>query len=208
MRRTLRARQQLFMEGDEQTHVYLVKTGAVCLYRMLRNGRRQVVGFKLPGDFVALGADPHYRCYAEAIGPTELRSFQTWAFHAAAALNARFMLRLYEAVGRDLTRSQEQAVSVGKRDADGSVAAFLLSVAGRLLPGEGRGTMSLPMSRADIADYLGLSLETVSRVFTGFKRLGFISLRGRRGVQLVDRAALRAVADAGGDNGAPARLLN
>ncbi|AXK79815.1 hypothetical protein DW352_04350 [Pseudolabrys taiwanensis] len=208
MRRVLRARQQLFMEGDAQTHVYLVKAGAVCLYRMLRNGRRQVVGFKLPGEFIALGSEQRYRCCAESIGATELRSFQTVVFHAAAALNSRFMLRLYEAVASDLARTQEQAVSVGQRGADGSVAAFLLSVAGRSLPSDGFGTLSLPMSRADIADYLGLSLETVSRVFTGFKRLGFITLRGRRGVRLVDRAALRAIADAGGDTGSPPRLLN
>jgi len=208
MRRTLRARQQLFMEGDAQTHVYLVKTGAVCLYRMLRNGRRQVVGFKLPGEFIALGSEARYRCCAESIGPTELRSFQTWAFHAAAALDSRFMLKLYEAVAKDLARTQEQAVSVGQRGADGSVAAFLLSLTGRSLLTDGRGTLSLPMSRADIADYLGLSLETVSRVFTGFKRLGFIALRGRRGVRLIEHAALRAIADAGGDNRSPPRLLN
>lgn len=199
------------MEGDARTHVYLVKTGAICLYRMLRNGRRQVVGFKLAGEFIALGDEPHYRCCAEAIGSTELRSFQTWAFHAAAATDTRFLLKLYESVAKDLSRTQDQAVSVGQRDADGSVAAFLLNLAGRKLPTDSGGSLSLPMSRADIADYLGLSLETVSRVFTGFKRLGLIALRGRRGVRLIDRAALRAIADANGparDGRTSPRLLN
>lgn len=199
------------MEGDAQTHVYLVKTGAVCLYRMLRSGRRQVVGFKLPGEFIALGYEAQYRFCAEAIGSTELRSFQTFAFHAAAATDSRFLLKLYEQVAKDLSRTQDQAVSVGQRDADGSVAAFLLNLAGRPLPTDSRGLLSLPMSRADIADYLGLSIETVSRVFTGFKRLGLIALRGRRGVRLVDRAGLRAIADAGGatrEGRVSSRLLN
>jgi CRP-like cAMP-binding protein len=211
VRRTLQPRQHLFMEGDARNHVYVVKSGAVCLYRMLRNGRRQVVGFKLPGEFVALGDGPHYRYCAEAIGATEVRSFQTWIFHAAAAKDPRFLLKLYEAVARDLARTQDQAVSVGQRDADGSVAAFLLNLAGRSLPTDSGGVLSLPMSRADIADYLGLSLETVSRIFTSFKRLGLVALRGRRGVRLIDRAALRAIADANGParNGRVSpRLLN
>lgn len=196
VRRMLQPRQHLFMEGDPHTHVYLVKSGAVCLYRMLRNGRRQVIGFKLPGDFIAPSYEAHYRFCAEAIGATELRSFQTWVFHAAAAADTRFLLKLYEAVARDLARAQDQAVSIGQRDAEGCVAAFLLNLAGRGVPTDGRDWLSLPMSRADIADYLGLSIETVSRVFTGFKRLGLIALRGRRSVRLIDRAALRAIADA------------
>lgn len=210
-RRTLHSRQNLFLEGDPQTHVYLVKTGAMCLYRMLHNGRRQVIGFKLPGEFIALGYEPHYRFCAEAIGATELRSFQTWAFHAIAAADSRFLLKLYESVAKDLSRTQDQAVSVGQRDAEGSVAAFLLDLAARLSSADTGAPLSLPMSRADIADYLGLSLETVSRVFTGFKRLGLVDLCGRRGVRLVDRGTLRSIADVTGpgrDGHAPPRLLN
>jgi CRP-like cAMP-binding protein len=195
MPRTLKPRQPLFFEGDKQSHVYLVKAGAVCLYRMLRNGRRQVIGFKLPGEFIALGNDGRHGCSAEAIGATELRSFQSLVFQGAAAGDARFLLKLYQSVAQDLARTQEQALSVGQRDAEGSVAAFLLNVEARTA-GETPGAfLSLPMSRADIADFLSLSLETISRVLTGFKRMRLIDLSGRRGLRLVDRKALRALSE-------------
>lgn len=210
-RRTLQPRQHLFMEGDIRSHVYMVKAGTVCLYKMLRNGRRQVVGFILPGEFIGLGQETHYRFCAVAVGATEVRSFQAPVFHTVALAKPHFLLKLYEAVAKDLARTQEQAVSVGQRDAEGSVAAFLLNIETRIAAADGGATLSLPMSRADIADYLGLSLETVSRVFTGFKRLRLIALRGRRGLRLIDRSTLRAIADATGparDGRASLRLLN
>lgn len=193
--RELKPRQLLFVEGDPHTHVYLVRRGAISLYRMLRNGRRQVVGFKLPGEFIGLGYEEEYRFCAEAIGPTEVRVFQGLAFHCSAVQDSRFLLKLYESVAGDLARAHEQALSVGQRDAEGSVAAFLLNVEGRTADLGSEGFFALPMPRADIADYLGISLETVSRVLTGLKRHGFIGLSGRRGLRIVNRNALRALAE-------------
>lgn len=195
MRRKLMPRQHLFLQGDAQSHVYLVRSGAMCLYKLLRNGRRQIIGFKFPGEFIALGYDTKYRYCAQAIAETELRSFQTPAFHAAAVKDPQFLLKLYESVAGDLSRAYDQALSVGQRDAEANVATFLLNVETRAQTDD-NGTLSLPMSRADIADYLGLSLETVSRIFTGFKRRGLIDLAGRRGVRLIDRGTLRAVSNA------------
>lgn len=193
--RELKSRQLLFLEGDAQNQVYLVRRGVISLYRMLRNGRRQILGFKLPGEFVGLGHDGKHRFCAEAIGPTEVRAFQASAFQATAVQNSRFLLKLYEAVGGDLSRAQEQALSVGQRDAESSIAAFLLNVEARTRDIGVDGFFSLPMPRADIADYLGLSLETVSRVLTGLKRRGYIGLSGRRGIRLVERGGLLALAE-------------
>ena len=201
IRRKLSPRQHLFLQGDAQNHVYLVKSGAMCLYKLLRNGRRQIIGFKFPGELIALGHDTKYRFCAQAIAATELRSFQSHALHAAAVEDSRLMSKLYESVAGDLARAYDLALSVGQRDAEDSVATFLLTVETRAKAESADGeTLSLPMSRSDIADYLGLSLETVSRIFTGFKRRGFIELSGRRGVRLVDRGAR---APRGGDPPGP-----
>ena len=205
IRRKLSPRQHLFLQGDAQNHVYLVKSGAMCLYKLLRNGRRQIIGFKFPGELIALGHDTKYRFCAQAIAATELRSFQSHALHAAAVEDSRLMSKLYESVAGDLARAYDLALSVGQRDAEDSVATFLLTVETRAKAESADGeTLSLPMSRSDIADYLGLSLETVSRIFTGFKRRGFIELSGRRGVRLVDRGALRALSGTPADTPQPA----
>jgi len=195
-RRKLAARQHVFLQGDAQTHVYLVKIGAMRLYKMLGNGRRQIIGFKFPGDFIALGHDAKYRFSAQAIVATELRSFPIAAFHAVAGGDLRFLTRLYDALADDLGRAHDLALTVGQRDAEGSIASFFLDFDARM---RARGTsgevLVLPMPRADIADYLGITHETVSRIFTQFKKRSLIELHGHRGVRLIDRVALQALAD-------------
>lgn len=194
-RRKLAASQHIFLQGDPQSHVYFVKAGAVRLYKLLRSGRRQIIGFKFPGDFIALGYDAKHRFSAQAMKSTELRSFPSPTFHAAAGNDSRILLKLYEAVARDLSRAYDLALSVGQRDAKGSVAAFLLNVEARASARSGRlGIVSLP-PRGDIADHLGLTIETISRVLTMLKRRGIIELHERGGVRLIDHAALKAAAD-------------
>jgi CRP-like cAMP-binding protein len=194
-RRKLAPSQHVFFQGDPQRHIYFVKSGAVRLYELLRSGRRQIVGFKFPGEFIALGYDARHRFSAQAMKSTELRSFASTAFHAVAGSHARFLLKLYEAVAQDLSRAYELTLSVGQRDAKGSVAAFLLNVEARAVNANRQAAiLSLP-ARGDIADHLGLTLETVSRIVTQLKRDGIIELHARGGVRLVDRAALRAAAD-------------
>lgn len=194
-RRKLTPSQHIFLQGDKQSHVYFVKAGAVRLYELLRSGRRQIVGFKFPGEFIALGYDAKHRFSAQAMKASELRSFASPAFHAAAANNSRFLLKLYEAVAKDLSRAYELTLSVGQRDAKGSVAAFLLNVEARAANANGKTPiLSLP-PRGDIADHLGLTLETVSRIVTQLKRDGIIELHARGGVRLINHAVLQAAAD-------------
>lgn len=132
---------------------------------------------------------------AQAMGPTELRCFALQPFLAVASGDPRFLLKLYESVSHDLSRAYELALSVGQRDAGSSVAAFLLGLEARArAQREPSDFVALPMSRGDIADYLSISFETVSRVFTSFKKRGYIALFGRRGVRLIDRDSLRTIA--------------
>ena len=194
-RRKLAPSQHIFLQGDPQSHIYFVKSGAVRLYELLRSGRRQIIGFKFPGEFIALGYDARHRFSAQAMKTTELRSFASAAFHAAAGNQSRILLKLYEAVAQDLSRAYELTLSVGQRDAKGSVAAFLLNVEARASGANGNaGILSLP-ARGDIADHLGLTLETVSRILTQLKRDGIVELHERGGVRLIDRATLKAAAD-------------
>ncbi|HVZ51825.1 MAG TPA: cyclic nucleotide-binding domain-containing protein [Pseudolabrys sp.] len=194
-RRKLAPSQHIFLQGDKQSHVYFVKSGAVRLYELLRSGRRQIVGFKFPGEFIALGYDAKHRFSAQAMKATELRSFASPAFHSAASNDPRFLLKLYEAVAKDLSRAYELTLSVGQRDAKGSVAAFLLNVEARAGKANGKSPILALPPRGDIADHLGLTLETISRIVMQLKRDGIIELHERGAARLVNHAALQAAAD-------------
>ncbi|MBI3703451.1 MAG: helix-turn-helix domain-containing protein [Rhizobiales bacterium] len=194
-RRKLAARQHIFHQGDEQSHVYVVKSGFVRLYSLLNNGRCQVIGFKSPGEFVAFEYGSRHRFSAQAVVATEMRSIPTAVFFAAASCDPQFLLRLYNVACEDLSRAHELVLTIAKRDAEGSIAAFMLEIDARAAA-RGKGDfVSLPMLRGDIANYLGLTNETVSRIFTHFKKRRLIEVRGRYGIRLLDRRTLRSIAE-------------
>lgn len=194
-RRKLTPRQHAFLQGDDKRHVYRVKSGHLRLYTTLSDGRRQIIGFKSPGDFVALETGPKHRYSAQAISAVELQSIGAAEFYAAFAADPDLMLKLYGLVSGELSQAHDLIVTLGKRDAEESVAAFLLGVDGRAATrGAKPEFVALPMLHADVADYLGLTNETVSRIFTHFKERGFIEVKGRHGVRLSNRGGLKAIA--------------
>lgn len=170
-------------------HAYLIRSGAVCLYNMLRNGRRQIVAFKFAGDFIMPPAGEFHRFSAQAMTATELRVFSLVAFRAAAREDARLLARLHDMAVAELSCAYDLIAILGRTDAEASVAAFLLDVEARA----GGGVVVLPMLRTDIADYLGLTQETVSRILTSFKRRGLVELGRGRTVRIRERAALAAL---------------
>ena len=195
-RRKLMPRQHIFHQGDEQTHVYVVKSGFVRLYSLLDNGRCQVIGFKSSDEFVAFEYGAHHRFSAQAVTATEMRSIPTAVFFAAASGDPQFLLKLYNVACEDLSRAHDLVLTIAKRDAEGSIAAFMLEVDARATARSAKGDfVPLPMLRGDIGNYLGLTNETVSRVFTHFKKLRLIEVRGRYGIRLLDRRALRSIAE-------------
>ena len=194
-KRKIAARQHVFHQGDEQTHVYVVKSGFIRLYSLLSNGRCQVIGFKSPGEFVAFEYSAKHRFSAQAVTGTELRSVPMATFFAAASDDPQFLLKLYKSACEDLSRAHDLVLTIAKRDAEGSVAAFILEVDARYAARRAKGDfVSLPMLRGDLANYLGLTNETVSRIFTIFKKRRVIEVRGRYGIRVLDRRALRAIA--------------
>lgn len=191
--RRLARHQHAFLQNDTQTHIHWVRAGVLRLYKGLANGRRQIVGFAFPGDFVGLGGETRYRFSAQAIAPTELRVMPRSAFEGIAADDPRFSSKLYEAVASDLRRTHELALTVGQRNSESSLAAFLLEM--RVRTNAETNALTLQMPRSDIADYLGLTTETVSRTFSKLARRGLIHLSGRRGVSLKDPAVLERLAE-------------
>jgi CRP/FNR family transcriptional regulator len=194
--RTLVRDQHAFLQKDRATHVHWVRSGLLRLYQTLANGKRQIVGFAFPGEFVDLAAEGEYRFGAQAVVQTELRSMPRAEFKTSARQHPQFSFQLFVAVSGLLNRSSELALTVGQRSAEASLAAFLLEMHRRITAGDSeRREIFLPMPRTDIADYLGLTPETISRLFTRFVDREIISVHKRRGIGLPGLESLQRLAE-------------
>jgi CRP/FNR family transcriptional regulator len=193
--RRVEAKEFVFAEGDPTTHIFQVETGAVALYKVLCDGRRQVVGFAYPGDLIGLGADGEHVMNAQAIKPTRLRCLPLAALKQMASQDPRLGFKLYEAVARELATTRDLLLTTGQRSATERVVSFLLAFSRRNeRNGQDAKSFDLPMTRADIADFLGLTIETVSRTFTKLKMLGFIELPQASRVLITQLKALQGLA--------------
>lgn len=163
------ARQTLFLQGEPAAAVYNITAGVVRIYKLLPDGRRQIVGFSLPGDFLGLALKDTYGFSADAIEPVVACRFPRAAYAALLDDKPHLLRRLHEFATHELTQAQDQMMLLGRRTAEERVVAFLLRLRerwARLNGGRASATVPLPMSRQDIADYIGLTIETVSRTFT------------------------------------------
>jgi CRP/FNR family transcriptional regulator len=197
--RRVEAKEFLFAEGDPTTHLFRVETGAISLYKVLADGRRQVVGFAYPGDLIGLGAQGEHVMNAQAIKPTRLRCLPVATLHQSAAKDPTLGFKLYEALARELAATRDLMLTTGQRSATERVVGFLLALSRRnVRNGQDPAVFELPMTRADIGDFLGLTIETVSRTFTKLKTLGLIELPQSNRVKLVDIDALEGLAEGEG----------
>lgn len=157
----------LFTQGREAHSVYNVTAGVVRLYKLLSDGRRQVVGFALPGDFLGLAMRDAYGFSADAIGDVAACAFSRGAYTALVDAKPHLLKRLHEFATHELTLAHEQMMLLGRRTAEEKLICFLLGMQQRWARlGKPSVTVPLPMTRQDIADFLGLTIETVSRTFT------------------------------------------
>lgn len=190
------AKETLFLQDELVSSVYNLNEGVARLYKLLPDGRRQIVGFALPGDFLGLSPVERYSFSADAIGPVAVCRFSRNAFMSFVESRPRILRRINEFTARELGLAQEQMLLLGRRSAEEKVAAFLLGWRER---GEAHGmfskTLPLPMSRQDIADFLGLTIETVSRTFTKLERSKIIVIVPG-GVRLLDSKRVEAMAAA------------
>lgn len=186
----------LFHEGDPNPFVFNVVEGAVKLYRLLPDGRRQITGFLFQGDFLGLGGRGQAGFTAEALTPLQACRFRKDEFDQLLNAMPALEHRLVAMAGDELMAAQEQIVLLGRKTARERLASFLIRLSARQVQlGGAEGRVHLPMTRLDIADYLGLTIETVSRVMTQFKTSGLIQLLPNNEVVLTDQDALVALAD-------------
>jgi CRP/FNR family nitrogen fixation transcriptional regulator len=178
---------EIFGEDEPADYVYLVLHGSVRSYRVLGDGRRQVTAFHLAGDVFGLEFGDVHRCSAEAVVRSSILVVKRSALLAAAEGDHEVARRLWIATARELHRSQNHSLLL-IQSAQERVAAFLLDMADRQ---RAEGIIELPMSRQDIADYLGLTIETVSRTLTQLEGEATIELPASRRIVLRNRSALR-----------------
>lgn len=167
--------QAIFSEGRAATSAFGLSHGVVRLYKLLPDGRRQVVAFAFPGDFLAMPLVDRFTCSADALGAVGLCKFPREELRRLIQTNPNIMRRLVDFAARELQSAQDQLTLLGSGSAEERVIAFLLNWRKRvaqLTPVS--EIVPLPMRRQDIADYLGLKLETVSRTFAKLEHKGVI----------------------------------
>lgn len=177
---------EIFGEDEPAEYLYQVISGAVRTYRTLDDGRRQIVAFYMPGDVFGVEAGDLHLSSAEAISDAQVLVAKRSAVMARAEHEKNLARQLWMLTVHELQRVQQHSLALIK-SAEERVAGFLLEMAGR---NSASTTVELPMSRQDIADYLGLTIETVSRTITQFVHSGMIALETTRRIQLRNRPAL------------------
>lgn len=188
------AGETVVFESDVAASVYSLTSGLLRLSKLLPDGRRQIAGFLFPGDFLGITMEEEHAFTAEAIATSTLCRFQRSRFDEFVSSHPSVESRLYAVAAHELAAARQQLVLLGRKTATERVASFLLMLAGRC-ERDHQEEVALPMSRADIADYLGLRIETVSREITGLKTSHIIRLTGRQTLQIVDRDGLRELAE-------------
>ncbi len=188
--------QALIREGDEAKHVFNITSGSVRVYKLLPDGRRQITGFLFAGDFLGLATGQTYVFSAEAIEPATACRFRKSDYRTLIRETPALEAALLDRATHELAAAQNQMLLLGRKTALERIATFLLD-----LPGHDparattEGLVRLPMTRSEIADYLGLTIETVSRVLTKLKTSGVIRLISLTELQIENAGRLKALAD-------------
>jgi CRP/FNR family transcriptional regulator len=202
----LAAKEHLFRSGDAATHVYQVECGHFCIYRLLPDGRRQVMGFASAGDVIGLGATGDYDCTAHATETSRVTFVPVSVLREVARRDAPVGALLCEAMAEELAAARDVLVMVSHRSASEKLADFLLALSRRnARRGSDPDVIVLPMTRIDIADFLGLTIETVSRTFTRFRAEGLIGIEQCILLTIHDRAGLARLAGGAGEMGGHTR---
>jgi CRP/FNR family nitrogen fixation transcriptional regulator len=181
--------EEIYGEGEAAEYFYQVVRGAVRTTKMMEDGRRQIGAFYGPGDFFGLEAGEEHSFSAEAISSSVVRLAKRSAIVAMTARDTSLAAELWSETARSLRIAQDHMLLLGRKTAEERLASFLLSLAGT--PPDGQIVVELPMSRQDIADYLGLTIETVSRTFTRLEETATIELPSSRRIVVRSASSLQ-----------------
>ncbi len=169
--------QPLFFEGDEAKHVFEVVEGVLRIFRIVSDGRRVITGFLYAGDIVGFSLKDLYPYTAEAIAATKIRRLPRVWFEDAVAESDDLRPELFSRVCDEMAAAQDQLVLLSSKTAEERLCTFLLKHLRRSrAAGSSCATIDLPMSRQDMADYLGLTIETVSRTITKLISKGVVNV--------------------------------
>ena len=177
---------EIYGEGEPAEYLYKVVSGTVRTSKILADGRRQIGAFYIAGDLFGLEAGDEHTFSAEAISETKVVMVKRSAIMAMAARDGALARELWTATSRELHHVQEHVLLLIK-SAQERVAGFLLEMATRTRSND---SVELPMSRQDIADYLGLTIETISRTFTVLENSTVIAVPTARRIEIRNRSAL------------------
>lgn len=189
--------QTIFYEGDGDAYLFNVTMGAVRLSKLLPDGRRQVMGFLFPGDLLGLSVSGSYAYTADAITETSLCRFDRQRLTRLAEKYPKLEHRVVALASNELVQAQDHLMILGQKRASERVATLLLRLAERIGSKAGDGRLvDLPMSREDIADYAGLTIETVSRNLSRLRDAGIIEIPSSRRIHI---PRMNALAELSGD---------
>jgi len=191
---TVKPGKHLYLEGDVADRIYEVASGVLRLTRIMEDGRRQVIAFGYPGDTVGFPCDGFYHTDCDALVPTTLVVHQRTDLESTKG-NAALHQRLLQAALREISAMQDHFLMLGRKSSVEKLASFLQALADRV--GEPLGEfkqVTLPMPRADIADFLGLTTETVSRTFTQLRKSQIIAIDHVNTIIILKPLALHAIA--------------
>jgi CRP/FNR family nitrogen fixation transcriptional regulator len=183
---------EIYAEGDAADCWYKVVSGTVRVCKLLADGRRHIAAFCFSGDCFGLDYMDQHPYSAEAVENAVVMRYRRNATEQLTDHYAALGRFLRDAIGRDLAEAQGRTVLLGRLTAPERVAAFLLEMFERR---DRTKLLDLPMSRNDVADYLGLTVETVCRVLSSFRREGIIAISYPHRIELLDRLALEATAE-------------
>jgi CRP/FNR family transcriptional regulator len=192
--------QGFMAEGDPADHFFNVTAGTARLFKLLPDGRRQIIGFATEGHFLGLALDGAYSLGAEAVEVLHLCQFSRPKLRLLIEDLPALEKRLLDAAWSELVAAQDQMLLLGRKTARERVASFLVAqsrqrnCAARSPEPDGTLRVPLPMSRQEIADYLGLTIETVSRILTRLRKEGLIAVADRSSILLRKPTRLEAAA--------------
>lgn len=182
--------EEIYGEDEPAEYVYQVISGSVRSYKLLSDGRRQINAFYLPGDIFGLESGTVHRLTAEAVGDTTVRLVKRRNLEQAAGITVQVARSLWAMTAGELRHAEDHMLLLGRKNAIERVASFLLEMDRRL---SRAGMVALPMCRRDIGDYLGLTLETVSRALSQLHSEGVLGFSGARQIVLRNRQRLRTM---------------
>ncbi len=189
---TVQRDREIHAQGDQATSCYRIVRGCVRVVKLLEDGRRQIGEFLMAGDLLGFDALDTFDFAAEAVTDVVLRRYPRRAVDSLVESNLTLARRLRQAGAVSLRGAQARLVLLGRKTASERIASFLVEMAERL-PQPRPGMLDLPMSRTDVADHLGLTIETVCRVLAALRREGTLAIE-RGSVTIHDAVALRQMA--------------